>query len=80
MQKLFTYGTLQHDDVQEDLFGRTLQGTPETLVGYVLSEIRIEEEFGLVHYPIIMEKAWTYLDTDEILNLKGKTKEIRELK
>lgn len=32
------------------------------------------------YYPVIMEKAWTYLDTDEILNLKGKTKEIRELK
>lgn len=32
------------------------------------------------YYPLIMEKAWTYLDTDEILNLKGKTKEIRELK
>ncbi|WP_348810988.1 gamma-glutamylcyclotransferase family protein [Flavobacterium maritimum] len=55
MQKLFTYGTLQHDDVQENLFGRTLEGTPETLVGYELKEIRIEEEFGLVHYPIIVE-------------------------
>ena len=32
------------------------------------------------YYPVIMEKAWTYLDTEEILNLKGKTKEIRELK
>ena len=32
------------------------------------------------HYPIIMEKAWTYLDTEEILNLKEKTKEIRQLK
>lgn len=32
------------------------------------------------YYPVIMEKAWTYLDTDEILNLKTKTIEIRELK
>jgi len=55
MIKLFTYGTLQHDDVQENLFGRILQGTPETLVGYVLKEIQIEEEFGIVHYPIIVE-------------------------
>ncbi|WP_269223246.1 gamma-glutamylcyclotransferase family protein [Flavobacterium sp. IMCC34518] len=55
MQKLFTYGTLQDTDVQENLFGRILQGTPETLIGYELSEIQIEEEFGLVHYPIIME-------------------------
>ncbi|CAN1521943.1 Gamma-glutamyl cyclotransferase-like [Flavobacteriaceae bacterium] len=55
MQKLFAYGSLQHEDVQEDLFGRLLKGTPETLIGYELNEIQIEEEFGIVHYPIIME-------------------------
>ena len=55
MQKLFTYGTLQHPEVQEDLFGRTLKGTPETLLGYRVREIQIEEEFGMVHYPIITE-------------------------
>lgn len=32
------------------------------------------------YYPVIMEKAWTYLNTDEILDLKEKTKEIRERK
>jgi len=31
-------------------------------------------------YPVIMEKCWTYLDTQEILSLKEKTKEIRVLK
>lgn len=55
MQKLFTYGSLQHEDIQEDLFGRILQGTPETLIGYELNEIKIEEEFGLIPYPIIMK-------------------------
>lgn len=55
MEKLFTYGSLQNDDIQEDLFGRTLQGTPEILVGYVVKEIQIEEEFGLVKYPILVE-------------------------
>jgi len=55
MQKLFAYGTLQDRDVQESLFGRILEGTPETLIGYELNEIQIEEEFGIVHYPIIME-------------------------
>ena len=44
MQKLFTYGTLQHPEVQEDLFGKTLKGTPETLLGYRVREIQIEEE------------------------------------
>lgn len=55
MQKLFAYGTLQDVDVQQDLFGRILKGIPETLVGYELNEIQIEEEFGIAHYPIIME-------------------------
>nr|WP_314896106.1 gamma-glutamylcyclotransferase family protein [uncultured Flavobacterium sp.] len=55
MEQLFTYGSLQNDDIQKDLFGRILEGTPETLIGYVLKEIQIEEEFGLVKYPIIME-------------------------
>lgn len=55
MEKLFTYGTLQHPEVQEDLFGRTLKGTPETLLGYRVKEIQIEEEFGMIDYPIIVK-------------------------
>ncbi len=31
-------------------------------------------------YPAVMEKFWTYINTEEILNLKTKTKEIRDLK
>lgn len=53
MEKLFTYGTLQNDDVQETLFGRILKGTSEILIGYKINEIQIEEEFGLAQYPII---------------------------
>ena len=55
MEKLFAYGSLQNEDIQKDLFGRILDGTPETLVGYVVKDIQIEEEFGIVHYPIITE-------------------------
>lgn len=55
MEQLFAYGSLQNEDIQKDLFGRILEGTPKTLIGYVLKEIQIEEEFGLVKYPIIME-------------------------
>ncbi|MFV8335584.1 gamma-glutamylcyclotransferase family protein [Flavobacterium sp. RSP29] len=55
MEKLFAYGSLQNEDIQKDLFGRILEGTPETLIGYIVKEIQIEEEFGLVHYPIITE-------------------------
>ena len=31
-------------------------------------------------YPIIIEKFYTYMDTNEILKLKAQTKEIRKLK
>lgn len=55
MEKIFAYGTLKNKDVQENIFGRILKGTPEIIVGYVLKEIHIEEEFGLTQYPIIME-------------------------
>lgn len=55
MEKLFTYGTLQDKEIQEKIFGRTLKGTPETLIGYAVKEIQIEEEFGLMQYPIITE-------------------------
>ena len=55
MEKLFAYGSLQNEDIQKDLFGRILEGTQETLIGYVVKKIQIEEEFGLVQYPIITE-------------------------
>jgi gamma-glutamylcyclotransferase (GGCT)/AIG2-like uncharacterized protein YtfP len=55
MEKLFAYGSLQNEDIQTDLFGRILEGTPEKLIGYIVKNIQIEEEFGLVYYPIITE-------------------------
>lgn len=54
MEKLFAYGNLREEDIQETVFGRILQGVPETLVGYVVNEIKIEEEYGIESYPIIM--------------------------
>lgn len=37
-------------------FGKVLlKGTPETLLGYRVREIQIEEEFGLINYPIIVK-------------------------
>ncbi|CAM3858047.1 gamma-glutamylcyclotransferase [Flavobacterium branchiophilum NBRC 15030 = ATCC 35035] len=53
MEHLFAYGSLQSQEVQETIYGRILKGQPETLVGYAESEISIEEEFGIVKYPII---------------------------
>lgn len=40
---LFSYGTLQKDKVQQELFGRLLTGSRDTLNGYVLSTIEIKD-------------------------------------
>jgi hypothetical protein len=42
-EKLFSYGTLQTEAVQLATFGRRLEGTPDALVGYGLTMIRIDD-------------------------------------
>ncbi|HLG39390.1 MAG TPA: gamma-glutamylcyclotransferase family protein [Chitinophagaceae bacterium] len=44
---LFSYGTLQTDKVQMDLFGRFLKGTKDILRGYRVSPIEITDEVFL---------------------------------
>ena len=44
MENLFTYGTLQLEDVQLSTFGRKLEGKPDALVGYRLMMIKIKDE------------------------------------
>ena len=41
-ENLFSYGTLQTEPVQRSVFGRSVEGTPDFLVGYllVMSQIR----------------------------------------
>ncbi len=41
---LFSYGTLQKEKVQIDLFGRILQGEGDMLSGYKISSIEIKDE------------------------------------
>ncbi|MCW2118533.1 gamma-glutamylcyclotransferase family protein [Flavobacterium sp. 7A] len=53
MAKLFAYGSLQETDVQQTIFGRTLKGDADSLIGYTVTKIEIEEEFGMASYPII---------------------------
>ena len=43
-ENLFSYGTLQREDVQLDTFGRKLESTPDALPGYKLATIRITDE------------------------------------
>ena len=44
MESLFTYGTLQLEDVQLATFGRRLEGRRDLLVGYRLVMIKIGDE------------------------------------
>jgi hypothetical protein len=41
---LFSYGTIQRDKVQIELFGRELNGTKDKLIGYQLGSIEIKDE------------------------------------
>jgi hypothetical protein len=41
---LFSYGTLQREEVQLSTFGRRLKGRPDTLVGYSLKMIEIRDQ------------------------------------
>lgn len=43
-ENLFTYGTLQLEEVQLSTFGRRLEGRPDVLVGYRLVMITIADE------------------------------------
>jgi gamma-glutamylcyclotransferase (GGCT)/AIG2-like uncharacterized protein YtfP len=43
MPLLFSYGTLQREDVQLSTFGRLLQGQRDELVGFEQSFVRIED-------------------------------------
>lgn len=42
MPYLFSYGTLQQQQVQRSTFDRLLVGSPDELVGYILTEVRVD--------------------------------------
>ena len=44
MPLLFSYGTLQQDDVQLSIFGRLLQGSKDQLPGFEPSLVPIEDQ------------------------------------
>jgi gamma-glutamylcyclotransferase (GGCT)/AIG2-like uncharacterized protein YtfP len=56
---LFSYGTLQQDEVQEASFGRLLKGAPDALVGWKQEVVEITDpdvlaKSGKRHHPIVM--------------------------
>ena len=62
MERLFSYGTLQLENVQRDTFGKLLIGTKDKLDKYVLSEIKITD-------PRVIESSGT--DVHPILEYTG---------
>ena len=58
MPLLFSYGTLQQDNVQLSTFGRLLRGHDDQLVGFEQSLMQIEDAevvrtSGKTHHPIV---------------------------
>ena len=44
MPYLFSYGTLQQKSVQINTFGRLLEGSPDNLVGFIVDNLKIQDE------------------------------------
>jgi gamma-glutamylcyclotransferase (GGCT)/AIG2-like uncharacterized protein YtfP len=62
LQNLFSYGTLQTEPVQLATFGRKLDGKADSLPGYELSTVAIDDPevvatSGKSHHPIIRRSA-----------------------
>jgi hypothetical protein len=57
-QLLFSYGTLQHPDVQLDTFGRLVEGEDDVLPGYTvdyaeIKDKRVADLSGIAVHPIV---------------------------
>ena len=68
MHKLFSYGTLQYEQVQQELFGRVLEGQTDTLCGYVVADLKIQDaevirKSGTDIHPILQS---TGTESDEV--------------
>jgi len=62
MPLLFSYGSLQHEDVQLGTFGRRLGAERDALVGFELSSVRIEDadvvaRLGRTHHANVVRAA-----------------------
>ena len=58
-ERLFSYGTLQQDEVQQASFGRLLKGAPDALAGWKQEMVEITDpdvlaKSGKRYHPIVM--------------------------
>jgi gamma-glutamylcyclotransferase (GGCT)/AIG2-like uncharacterized protein YtfP len=63
-EHLFSYGTLQQDEVQQASFGRLLKGAPDALVGWKQEMVEITDldvlaKSGKRYHPIVMPGSET---------------------
>lgn len=77
MPKLFSYGTLQKEQVQMETFGRILTGEKDTLVGYLIkiTDPEVLRKSGQQFHPII-QFTGNELDKVEGVLFKVTTAEI----
>ena len=62
---LFSYGTLQDEALQQRLFGRSLAGTPDTLLGFRMDWLEERDPgavaaSGVVRHPVVHETGNTH--------------------
>ena len=62
MEHLFSYGTLQSEKVQLEIFGRTLQGYPDVVRGYKKETIKISVNLSGIEDHVII--SYTGNDSD----------------
>ncbi len=65
MPHLFSYGTLQQEEVQISTFGRKLAGHTDTLIGFEQSLVKIDDPevvatSGKTHHPIVKYTGETH--------------------
>src|SRR5689334_21172504 len=63
-ERLFSYGTLQQDNVQLATFGRLPKGTPDALVGFAVRMVEIKDPqviaaSGKTHHPGVVRSGRT---------------------
>ena len=68
MERLFSYGTLQQENVQRATFGRVLRGAPDALIGFKQDLVEITDpdvlaKSGERFHPIVVQ---TSDDTDRV--------------
>ncbi len=82
MENLFSYGTLQQENVQLSTFNRKLEGNQDAITSYKLSLLEIKDPqviatSGKTHHPIV-EYTGNVLDTVAGTVFKISSKELQQ--